>query len=136
MRKHGLKLKNTSEKYCQIAILSLRHFCPVLVSINYKSDRNILQTCFEFAQKIVESDKSENSILNLLQIKKRLNILTQMDSNYLHSLMNQSSVEIRFAAACILGNKEQDRYLFDKEFANEQKERFLEYPIYYLLSLD
>ena len=35
MRKHGLKLKNTSEKYCQIAILFLRHFCPVLVSINY-----------------------------------------------------------------------------------------------------
>ena len=111
----------------------------LLKLINYadnKSDRNILQTCFEFAQKIVESDKSENSILNLLQIKKRLNILTQMDSNYLHSLMNQSSVEIRFAAACILGNKEQARYFFDKEFADEQKERFLEYPIYYLLSLD
>lgn len=111
----------------------------LLKLINYadnKSDRNILQTCLEFAQKIVESDESENSILNLLQIKKRLNILTQMDSDYLHSLMNQSSVEIRFAAACILGNKEQARYLFDKEFSNEQKERFLEYPIYYLLSLD
>lgn len=111
----------------------------LLKLINYadnKSDRNILQTCLEFAQKIVESDESENSILNLLQIKKRLNILTQMDSDYLHSLMNQSSVEIRFAAACILGNKEQARYLFDKEFTNEQKERFLEYPIYYLLSLD
>ena len=107
--------------------------------INYadnKSDRHILQTCLEFAQKIVESDKSEYSILILLQIKKRLNILTQMDSNYLHSLMNQSSVEIRFAATCILGNKEQARYFFDKEFADEQKERFLEYPIYYLLSLD
>lgn len=107
--------------------------------INYadnKSDRHILQTRLEFAQKIVESDKSEYSILILLQIKKRLNILTQMDSNYLHSLMNQSSVEIRFAAACILGNKEQARYFFDKEFADEQKERFLEYPIYYLLSLD
>ncbi|MFS5620834.1 hypothetical protein V2V07_03825 [Streptococcus agalactiae] len=50
--------------------------------------------------------------------------------------MNQRSVEIRFAAACILGNKEQARYFFDKEFADEQKERFLEYPIYYLLSLD
>ena len=111
----------------------------LLKLINYadnKSDRHILQTCLEFAQKIVESDKSEYSILILLQIKKRLNILTQMDSNYLHSLMNQSSVEIRFAAACILGNKEQARYLFDKEFADEQKERFLEYPIYYLLSLD
>jgi hypothetical protein len=35
LRKHGLKSKNTSEKYCQIAILFLRHFCPVLVSINY-----------------------------------------------------------------------------------------------------
>lgn len=111
----------------------------LLKLINYadnKSDRNILQTCLEFAQKIVESDESENSILNLLQIKKRLNILTQMNSDYLHSLMNQSSVEIRFAAACILGNKEQARYLFDKEFTNQQKERFLEYPIYYLLSLD
>ncbi|HEM3621846.1 TPA: hypothetical protein U1C34_002362 [Streptococcus suis] len=107
--------------------------------INYadnKSDRSILQICLEFAQKIVESDESENSILNLLQIKKRLNILTQMDSNYLHSLMNQSSVEIKFAAACILGNKELARYLFDKEFSNEQKERFLEYPIYNLLNLD
>ncbi|HEL1648959.1 TPA: hypothetical protein TXN39_001247 [Streptococcus suis] len=107
--------------------------------INYadnKSDRSILQICLEFAQKIVESDESENSILNLLQIKKRLNILTQMDSNYLHSLMNQSSIEIRFAAACILGNKELARYLFDKEFSNEQKERFLEYPIYNLLNLD
>ena len=111
----------------------------LLKLINYadnKSDRHILQTCLEIAQKIVESDKSEYSILILLQIKKRLNILTQMDSNYLHSLMNQSSVEIRFAAACILGNKEQARYFFDKEFADEQKERFLEYPIYYLLSLD
>ncbi|MGV3355158.1 hypothetical protein ACEE91_11250, partial [Streptococcus orisratti] len=25
----------TSEKYCQITILFLRHFCPALVSINY-----------------------------------------------------------------------------------------------------
>ncbi len=132
--------KESRKSYDEYAIKDIENLdLGLLKLINYadnKSDRNILQTCFEFAQKIVESDKSENSILNLLQIKKRLNILTQMDSNYLHSLMNQSSVEIRFAAACILGNKEQDRYLFDKEFANEQKERFLEYPIYYLLSLD
>jgi hypothetical protein len=132
--------KESRKSYDEYAIKDIENLdLGLLKLINYadnKSDRNILQTCFEFAQKIVESDKSENSILNLLQIKKRLNILTQMDSNYLHSLMNQSSVEISFAAACILGNKEQDRYLFDKEFANEQKERFLEYPIYYLLSLD
>ena len=132
--------KESRKSYDEYAIKDIENLdLGLLKLINYadnKSDRNILQTCFEFAQKIVESDKSENSILNLLQIKKRLNILTRMDSDYLHSLMNQSSVEIRFAAACILGNKEQDRYLFDKEFANEQKERFLEYPIYYLLSLD
>ena len=132
--------KESRKSYDEYAIKDIENLdLGLLKLINYadnNSDRNILQTCFEFAQKIVESDKSENSILNLLQIKKRLNILTQMDSNYLHSLMNQSSVEIRFAAACILGNKEQDRYLFDKEFADEQKERFLEYPIYYLLSLD
>ena len=132
--------KESRKSYDEYAIKDIENLdLGLLKLINYadnKSDRNILQTCFEFAQKIVESDKSENSILNLLQIKKRLNILTQMDSNYLHSLMNQSSVEIRFAAACILGNKEQARYFFDKEFADEQKERFLEYPIYYLLSLD
>ena len=66
----------------------------LLKLINYadnKNDRNILQTCLEFAQKIIESDKSENSILNLLQIKKRLNILAQMDSNYLYSLMNKKN---------------------------------------------
>ncbi|MGF0087227.1 hypothetical protein ACQRD4_07920, partial [Streptococcus hyointestinalis] len=34
-RKSGLTSKNTSEKYYQIAILFLRHFCPVLVSIDY-----------------------------------------------------------------------------------------------------
>ena len=132
--------KESRKSYDEYAIKDIENLdLGLLKLINYadnKSDRNILQTCFEFAQKIVESDKSENSILNLLQIKKRLNILTQMDSNYLHSLMNQSSVEIRFAAAYILGNKEQARYFFDKEFADEQKERFLEYPIYYLLSLD
>ena len=105
--------------------------------INYadnKSDRHILQTCLEIAQKIVESDKSEYSILILLQIKKRLNNLTQKDNNYLHSLMAHNSVDIRFAAACILGYKDQARYLFDNEFSDEQKERFREYPIYYLLS--
>ena len=132
--------KESRKSYDEYAIKDIENLdLGLLKLINYadnKSDRHILQTCLEIAQKIVESDKSEYSILILLQIKKRLNILTQMDSNYLHSLMNQSSVEIRFAAACILGNKEQDRYLFDKEFANEQKERFLEYPIYYLLSLD
>ncbi|MBO4128069.1 hypothetical protein J5576_11765, partial [Streptococcus suis] len=55
--------------------------------INYadnKSDRHILQTCLEFAQKIVESDKSEYSILILLQIKKRLNIL-DLFGNYIIS---------------------------------------------------
>ena len=132
--------KESRKSYDEYAIKDIENLeLGLLKLINYadnKSDRHILQTCLEIAQKIVESDKSEYSILILLQIKKRLNILTQMDSNYLHSLMNQSSVEIRFAAACILGNKEQDRYLFDKEFADEQKERFLEYPIYYLLSLD
>ena len=35
IEKTWAQIKNTSEKYCQIAILSLRHFCPVLVSINY-----------------------------------------------------------------------------------------------------
>ena len=48
--------------------------------------------------------------------------------------MAHNSVEIRFAAACILGYKDQARYLFDNEFSDEQKERFREYPIYYLLS--
>ena len=110
----------------------------LLKLINYadnNSDRNILQTCLEFAQKIVDTEGSENNLLNLLQIKKRLNNLTQKDNNYLHSLMAHNSVEIRFAAACILGYKDQARYLFDNEFSNEQKERFMEYPIYYLLSL-
>ena len=98
--------KESRKSYDEYAIKDIENLdLGLLKLINYadnKSDRNILQTCFEFAQKIVESDKSENSILNLLQIKKRLNILTQMDSNYLHSLMNQSSVEISFAAACDL----------------------------------
>ena len=110
----------------------------LLKLINYadnNSDRNILQTCLEFAQKIVDTEGSENNLLNLLQIKKRLNNLTQKDNNYLHSLMAHNSVEIRFAAACILGYKDQARYLFDNKFSNEQKERFMEYPIYYLLSL-
>ncbi|WP_306172826.1 transposase [Streptococcus suis] len=35
LRKQGLKSKNTSEKYCQIAIVSLRHSCPTLVSVDY-----------------------------------------------------------------------------------------------------
>ena len=109
----------------------------LLKLINYadsKSDRNILQTCLKFAQKMVDTEGSENNLLNLLQIKKRLNNLTQKDNNYLHSLMAHNSVEIRFAAACILGYKDQARYLFDNEFSDEQKERFREYPIYYLLS--
>ena len=110
----------------------------LLKLINYadnKSDRNILQTCLEFAQKLVDMDKSENSVLNLLQIKKRLNNLTQKDSSYLHSLINHNSVEIRFATNCILGYKDQAIYLFENEFSDEQRERFIEYPIYNLLNL-
>lgn len=87
--------------------------------INYadsKHDQNALQSCLEFAQRLVDIEQSENSILNLLQIKKRLNILTQKDYTYLHSLMNHKLVEIRFAANCILDYKEQARYLFDKHF--------------------
>ena len=110
----------------------------LLKLINYadnNSDRNILQTCLEFAQKLVDMDKSENSVLNLLQIKKRLNNLTQKDSSYLHSLINHNSVEIRFATNCILGYKDQAIYLFENEFSDEQRERFIEYPIYNLLNL-
>ncbi len=36
LRKYGLTSKNTSEEYCQIAILFLRHFRPALVSVDYK----------------------------------------------------------------------------------------------------
>ncbi|EPX01618.1 DUF4365 domain-containing protein [Streptococcus agalactiae] len=110
----------------------------LLKLINYadsKHDQNTLQFCLKFAQKLVDMDKSENNILNLLQIKKRLNNLTQKDSSYLHSLMNHNSVEIRFATNCILGYKDQAIYLFENEFSDEQRERFIEYPIYNLLNL-
>ena len=110
----------------------------LLKLINYadsKHDQNTLQSCLEFAQKLVDMDKSENSVLNLLQIKKRLNNLTQKDSSYLHSLINHNSVEIRFATNCILGYKDLAIYLFENEFSDEQRERFIEYPIYNLLNL-
>lgn len=110
----------------------------LLKLINYadsKHDQNTLQSCLEFAQKLVDMDKSENSVLNLLQIKKRLNNLTQKDSSYLHSLINHNSVEIRFATNCILGYKDQAIYLLENEFSDEQRERFIEYPIYNLLNL-
>jgi len=110
----------------------------LLKLINYadfKHDPNVLQSCLKFAQKLVDMDKSKNNILNLLQIKKRLNNLTQKDSSYLHSLMNHNSVEIRFATNCILGYKDQAIYLFENKFSDEQRERFIEYPIYNLLNL-
>lgn len=34
IEKTWAQIKKHSEKYCQIAILFLRHFCPALVSIN------------------------------------------------------------------------------------------------------
>lgn len=111
----------------------------LLKLINYadsKHDQNALQSCLEFAQRLVDIEQSENSILNLLQIKKRLNILTQKDYTYLHSLMNHKLVEIRFAANCILDYKEQARYLFENEFSIEQQKMFIEYPIYKLLTLN
>lgn len=111
----------------------------LLKLINYadsKHDQNALQSCLEFAQRLVDIEQSENSILNLLQIKKRLNILTQKDYTYLHSLMNHKLVEIRFAANCILDYKEQARYLFENEFSVEQQKMFIEYPIYKLLTLN
>lgn len=97
-------------------------------------DQNVLQSCLEFAQKLLEMDNSEYNKLNLLQIKKRLNTLTTEDNNYLLSLMNHSSVEIRYATACILGYKEQANYLFENQFSEKQRERFIEYPIYHLLN--
>ena len=97
-------------------------------------DQNVLQSCLEFAQKLLEMDNSEYNKLNLLQIKKRLNTLTTEDNNYLLSLMNHSSVEIRYATACILGYKEQANYLFENQFSERQRERFIEYPIYHLLN--
>ena len=97
-------------------------------------DQNVLQSCLEFAQKLLEMDNSEYNNLNLLQIKKRLNTLTTEDNNYLLSLMNHSSVEIRYATACILGYKEQANYLFENQFSEKQRERFIEYPIYHLLN--
>lgn len=98
-------------------------------------DQNVLQSCLEFAQKLLEMDNSEYNKLNLLQIKKRLNTLTTEDNNYLLSLMNHSKVQIRFAVACILGYKEQANYIFENEFSNNQKECFIKYPIYNLLNL-
>lgn len=97
-------------------------------------DQNVLQSCLEFAQKLLEMDNSEYNKLNLLQIKKRLNTLTTEDNNYLLSLMSHSSVEIRYATACILGYKEQANYLFENQFSEKQRERFIEYPIYHLLN--
>lgn len=109
----------------------------LLKLINYsdnKYDQNVLQSCFEFAKKLVDMDNSEFNKLNLLQIKKRLNTLTTEDNSYLLSLMNHNSVEIRYATACILGYKEQANYLFENEFSKNQRERFIEYPIYRLLN--
>lgn len=109
----------------------------LLKLINYsdnKCDQNVLQSCFEFAKKLVDMNNSEYSKLNLLQIKKRLNTLTTEDNNYLLSLMNHSAVEIRYATACILGYKEQANYLFENEFSESQRELFIEYPIYHLLN--
>ena len=109
----------------------------LLKLINYsdnKCDQNVLQSCFEFAKKLVDMDNSEYSKLNLLQIKKRLNTLTTEDNNYLLSLMNHSAVEIRYATACILGYKEQANYLFENKFSESQRELFIEYPIYHLLT--
>lgn len=103
---------------------------------DYKCDQKALQACLEFALRIVDMDKSENSILNLLQVKKRLNSLIQKDYTYLHSLMNHKLAEIRFAANCILGYIEQARYLFENEFSVEQQKMFIEYPIYKLLTLN
>ena len=72
-------------------------------------------------------------MLNLLQVKKRLNTLTTEDINYLLSLTNHNSVEIRFAAFSILGYTEQANYLFKNEFSVVQRETFIEYPIYSLI---
>ncbi|HEO6698107.1 TPA: DUF4365 domain-containing protein [Streptococcus agalactiae] len=110
----------------------------LLKLLNYadsKHDQNALLSCLEFAQKILAIDDSENNILNLLQIKKRLDKLTKKDNNYLRSLLSHTSVEIKFAANCILDYKEQAEYLFENEFSNEQRERFTDYPIYNLLNL-
>ena len=73
MRKHGLKSKNTSEKYCQIAILFLRHFCPVLVSINYTVEDNLR---FPFTVRQLEFDKSK-AITALKNVNLGEDFLTQ-----------------------------------------------------------
>ncbi len=57
LSKHEHKLKNTSEKYCQIAILFLRYFCPTLVSINYKY--------FKFIAKKDDSLRKSSDIFDL-----------------------------------------------------------------------
>lgn len=100
-----------------------------------KNDSNILNFCLQFAQTLVDSDPSENNILNLLQVKKRLGTLSEEDKKYLMSLMNVESTEIRFAATSILGYKDHAKYLFENEFSDEQKERFIQYPIYKLINL-
>lgn len=108
----------------------------LLKLINYydrQCDKDILKFCLEFAQKLVNTDKSEYNLLNLLQVKKRLNTLTTEDINYLLSLTNHNSVEIRFAAFSILGYTEQANYLFKNEFSVVQRETFIEYPIYSLI---
>lgn len=108
----------------------------LLKLINYydrQCNKDILKFCLEFAQKLVNIDKSEYNLLNLLQIKKRLNTLTTEDINYLLSLTNHNFVEIRFAAFSILGYTEQANYLFKNEFSVDQRKTFSEYPIYSLI---
>ena len=67
LRKHGLISKSTSKRYFQVAILFLRCFCLVLVSIDYvennlKQVHPIFQTVFKTFL------KDKEKIINALQL--------------------------------------------------------------------
>lgn len=69
-------------------------------------------------------------IINKMQIKRRLNLLSHADINKIASLISVSNME-DFGKYVVLGNKEKAEKFF-KMMSDEEQNTFKEYPIYTL----
>ena len=94
----------------------------MLMGYDEQKDKNrvLLETAFEMANWLEQNDPDKTShyihIINILQIKKRLNILDKEDEDCLISILDMSDCgdELKFAAHLLLDNIKMANLYFNK----------------------
>ena len=103
----------------------------ILINVyDINSDTHFLDLADYLLNKLEPYVQRELLLLNKMQIKKRRNGLSIEDLNIISSI-DSDELHILFGKHVLLGNKQRAKSCFDK-FTKEERERYIQFPIYEL----